>query len=103
MSRVTIKLNNQVRKAIQQAKTSLPDIKEIEYTVDWSNFPNSLQLNCILQPPYFLENNHTLAPDTVAFPSHLKKIQQCFLKQGIKFRDFKRNLTLSYSDTIHQQ
>lgn len=115
MNKVTLKLNGQVQKAIKQSLAALEDIEQIDYQVDWSNFPNSLRLNCILKnthhspslkqnlgatqgtdkPAINQVNNHTLAPNNKDYSLHLKKIQQCFLKQGIKFKDFRHNVQFS--------
>lgn len=86
-SKVTQKLDANTRKAILLA-TEMDYVERIEYQADWSNFPNSLQLDCylVLNPP------HTLAPNDPHTTLLIKRIQQCFLKQGIKFRDFKRNI-----------
>jgi hypothetical protein len=93
MNKVTLKLNRQIQKAINQSLAVLDDVEHIEYQLDWSNFPNSLRLNCILENTF----NHTLAPNHKDYPLHLKKIQQCFLKQGIKFNDFRQNLQFSFA------
>ena len=96
-SKVTQKLDANTRKAILLA-TQFDYIKRIEYQTDWSNFPNSLQLDCYLVP----NAPHTLAPNSKQTSLLIKKIQQCFLKQGIKFRDFKRNIRFINNDEIKQ-
>lgn len=96
-SKVTQKLDANTRKAILLA-TEMDSVERIEYQADWSNFPNSLQLDCYLVP----NSPHTLAPNSEQTTLLIKKIQQCFLKQGIKFRDFKRNIRIINNDDIKQ-
>lgn len=92
-SKATLKLNINVRKAIDLAVNSIGTLQKIEYTADWSNFPNSLEIMCYLV---------TIAPensaDKIAQEEKIgKMVQHCFLKQGIKFRDMRKNITLKVS------
>ncbi len=93
-SKVTLKLNINVRKAITLASNKIIEIELIEYSADWSNFPNSLKLKCHLT----YDSAHTLAPNIEQHTLLIKQVQQCFLKQGIKFRDFRKNITFVYAD-----
>jgi hypothetical protein len=88
-NKVTQKLERHVRSAITLATESTADIDGIHYSVDWSNFPNSLMLNCQLHSDG--------KPDTpqatiIQQDRSTKKIQSCFLKQGIRFRDIRKNI-----------
>jgi hypothetical protein len=90
---VTAKLNNNVRKALAAATIeadALSIFDHFSYQTDWSNFPNSLMISCHLQ--------HDLAPsESVLLQEKLSKLLQLsLLKQGIKFRDFRKNITLNY-------
>jgi len=89
-SKATLKLNINVRKAIQLATLEVDGLQRIDYSVDWSNFPNSLNMNATLaQEP--CANNTLSAEETDAIN---KIIQRCFLKFGIKFRDIRKNISL---------
>ncbi|MGK0411644.1 MAG: hypothetical protein ACJASB_003855 [Shewanella psychromarinicola] len=96
--KVTAKLNNNVRKALAIATIeadTLSVFDHFSYQADWSNFPNSLMVNCHLQ--------HNLAPsESALLQEKLRKLLQLsLLKQGIKFRDFRKNITLNYdSETL---
>lgn len=98
LNKVTTKLNNYVRKALANAKPQAiknVDFDYFSYTVDWSNFPNSLMIHCHMKQDFFnqtdIEENPTLAEFS-------KIVQLNLLKQGIKFKDFRNNITLSASD-----
>jgi len=96
--KVTTKLDNNVRKALAVATIeadALSMFDHFSYQTDWSNFPNSLIISCHLQ--------HDLAPSESALLQEKlsKLLQLSLLKQGIKFRDFRKNITLSYdSETL---
>jgi hypothetical protein len=96
--KVTTKLDNNVRKALAVATIeadALSMFDHFSYQTDWSNFPNSLMISCHLQ--------HDLAPSERALLQEKlsKLLQLSLLKQGIKFRDFRKNITLSYdSETL---
>jgi hypothetical protein len=96
--KVTTKLDNNVRKALAVATIeadALSMFDHFSYQTDWSNFPNSLMISCHLQ--------HDLAPSESALLQEKlsKLLQLSLLKQGIKFRDFRKNITLSYdSETL---
>lgn len=105
MNKVTVKLNNNVRKALAQASTQAeadplfkqtPAFSHFSYEVDWSNFPNSLLVHCHLKPASLqLEESAKSLNDLELLHTHLSKlVQLSLLKQGIKFRDFRKNFTL---------
>jgi hypothetical protein len=88
INKVTLKLSHRIRKALDAACTQasiLPVFDQFSYQVDWSNFPNSLMINCHL---------HTLQTEESAhLAQQLSKILQLsLLKQGIKFRDIRKNI-----------
>lgn len=88
---VVTKLENSVRKALELASSSTKDMHEFHsfsYRVDWSNFPNSLMVNCHLTDQIQSENL------TILEEKLIKIVQLSLLKQGIKFRDFRKNITL---------
>ena len=90
-TKVTNKLNTNVRKAIAEAKVKADSIAEFDhfsYEADWSNFPSSLMISCHLHP-------EQCPADTNAIEAQLSKLLQLgLIKQGIKFRDFRKNITL---------
>lgn len=96
LNKVTIKLNNNVRKALAevtlQAKKH-PTFNHFSYDVDWSNFPNSLLVTCHL-------NNHCVSNPNQELIDFSKLVQLSLLKKGIKFRDFRKNFALTY-DSQH--
>lgn len=105
LNKVTTKLNNNVRKALAHASTLAeadpllreePAFSHFSYEVDWSNFPNSLIVQCYFKPaPLPLEKSTTSLNNLELLHSHLSKlVQLSLLKQGIKFRDFRKNFTL---------
>jgi hypothetical protein len=88
-TKVTTKLNNNVRKSLAMAMTKatdLPAFNHFTYTVDWSNFPNSLIISCYLR--------HQLpAEELVILDEQLCKLLQInLIKLGIKFRDYRKNI-----------
>ncbi len=85
---VSQKLDGRIRKAITQA-TTMASIDQLEYTLDWSNFPNSIKLQCYLLD----DSSNALISNSPEQALLIKYVQQCFLKQGIKFRDFKKNIS----------
>jgi peptidyl-tRNA hydrolase len=88
---VVTKLENSVRKALALASSRTKDMHELDsfsYRVDWSNFPNSLMVNCHLTDQIQSENL------TILEEKLIKIVQLSLLKQGIKFRDFRKNITL---------
>ncbi|MBL4799141.1 MAG: hypothetical protein JKY50_17165 [Oleispira sp.] len=90
-SKATLKLNINVRKANDLAINNIECLQKIDYSADWSNFPNSLKIICFLE---------RLVPSSSQMEAEeeaklIKMIQQCFLKQGIKFRDIRKNITLN--------
>lgn len=90
-SAVIAKLESNVRKALALASSSTQDVTELDrfsYQVDWSNFPNSLMINCHLSEQTQVENLISLEEKLI------KVVQLSLLKQGIKFRDFRKNITL---------
>jgi hypothetical protein len=91
-NKVTAKLNNNVRKALAAAAIQANAITQFDhfsYQADWSNFPNSLLITC---HPH--QDQWPL--DTTVIEAKLSKLLQlCLLKQGIKFRDFRKNIILS--------
>ena len=90
-TKVTNKLNTNVRKAIAEAKVKADSIAEFDhfsYKADWSNFPSSLMISCHLHP-------EQCPADTTTIEAQLSKLLQLgLIKQGIKFRDFRKNITL---------
>ena len=90
-SKATLKLNINVRKAIDLAIYNIESLQKIEYSADWSNFPNSLAIICFLER--LVPSNSLVEAEEEA--KFIKLIQQCFLKQGIKFRDIRKNITLN--------
>jgi hypothetical protein len=93
-NKVTHKFDRHVRSAISLAIESSEAICDITYSVDWSNFPNSLILECKLQDGYKSSNlKQTIIQQDIS----IKKIQYCFLKQGIKFRDIRKNIEFNAS------
>jgi len=56
--------------------------------------PNSLKLECHLSA----DQANTLALNVDQQTLLIKKFQQCFLQQGIKFRDFRKNISFVYAD-----
>lgn len=93
-SKATLKLNINVRKAIDLAINNIESLYKIEYSADWSNFPNSLGIICFLKNS--TPGNSTL--ETEEEVRFIKMIQHCFLKQGIKFRDIRKNITLNINN-----
>lgn len=88
---VIAKLESSVRKALALASTLTQDEPKLErfsYRVDWSNFPNSLMINCHLSKQTQGENLISLEEKLI------KVVQRSLLKQGIKFHDFRKNITL---------
>jgi hypothetical protein len=90
-TKVTNKFNTSVRKAIAQAQVTADTLLEFDhfsYEADWSNFPNSLMISCHLNP-------QQCPADTTLIEAQLSKLLQLgLIKQGIKFRDFRKNITL---------
>lgn len=92
-SKAVLKLNINVRKAIDLAINNIEELQKIEYSADWSNFPNSLEIECFLIqiiPTASVNEAENEADEGV---KNIKMIQHCFLKQGIKFRDIRKNIT----------
>lgn len=87
-SRATLKFSLNIRKAIAAAINESETLKGINYTVDWSNFPNSLKMECLI---YQKQPEHTELTEEDKAKS-IKIIQLSFLKQGIKFRDIRKNI-----------
>jgi hypothetical protein len=87
-SKATLKFNLNIRKAIALAIKESESLKGISYTVDWSNFPNSLKMQCQLCQKLSISTE--MGEDTEA--KTIKVIQLSFLKQGIKFRDIRKNI-----------
>jgi len=86
---VIAKLESSVRKALASSSTQdVPELDRFSYQVDWSNFPNSLMINCHLSEQTQAENLISLEEKLI------KALQLSLLKQGIKFRDFRKNITL---------
>jgi|TARA_B110000211_G_scaffold46909_1_gene50358 hypothetical protein len=86
---VIAKLESSVRKALASSSTQdVPELDRFSYQVDWSNFPNSLMINCHLSEQTQAENLISLEEKLI------KVLQLSLLKQGIKFRDFRKNITL---------
>tara|TARA_R110001583_G_scaffold156326_2_gene308017 strand:- start:2034 stop:2345 length:312 start_codon:yes stop_codon:yes gene_type:complete len=88
---VTTKLNSNVRKALATATIkaeSLAGFDHFSYQADWSNFPNSLMISCHFQADHRLENTTTIEAQLS------KLLQLSLLKQGIKFRDVRKNITI---------
>lgn len=88
-TKVTTKLNNNVRKSLAMAKTQaadLPAFNHFSYKVDWSNFPSSLIISCYLR--------HDLPQEelTVLDEKLCKILRQNLIKLGIKFKDYRRNI-----------
>lgn len=94
---VTHKFDRHVRAAISLAVDSNPDILTINRSVDWSNFPNSLILECRLQGDPKLNN---LKTSIIQQEGLAKRIQYCFLKQGIKFRDIRKNIKFEFGEEM---
>lgn len=98
MNKVTTKLNNNVRKALANAKLQAIknlDFDDFSYNVDWSNFPNSLTIHCHMKKEFF---NQAHVEDAVL--AELSKIVQLnLLKQGIKLKDFRKNIRLMPTNT----
>jgi hypothetical protein len=90
-TKVTTKLNNNVRKSIAMAQAGadlLPEFERFSYEADWSNFPSSLMISCHLHPEH-------CPADTTEIEAQLSKLLKLgLLKQGIKFRDFRKNVEL---------
>tara|TARA_B100000446_G_scaffold152870_1_gene148128 strand:+ start:176 stop:475 length:300 start_codon:yes stop_codon:yes gene_type:complete len=87
-SKAILKFTLNIRKAIAAISDESEILKDINYTVDWSNFPNSLKMQCLIyqkQP-----ENIELTEENKA--KSIKIIQLSFLKQGIKFRDIRKNI-----------
>ena len=96
-TKVTTKLNNNVRKSLAMAMTKatdLPAFNHFTYDVDWSNFPNSLIISCYLR--------HQLpAEELIVLDAQLcKLIQLNLIKLGIKFRDYRRNIKVIIPPTL---
>lgn len=97
---MTVKLNNNVRKALALATTEAdkhPAFDHFSYDIDWSNFPNSLIVHCHLKSDVLqLEESATNLNDLESLQTHFSKlVQLSLLKQGIKFRDFRKNFSLA--------
>lgn len=84
-SKATLKFDLNIRKAITLAVNECNPLKDISYTVDWSNFPNSLKMQCQVYQECSASTELTEA-------NTIKIIQLSFLKQGIKFRDIRKNV-----------
>ena len=84
---VTLKFDKHIRSAILDAIESTGQIDGIEYTVDWSNFPNSLKLSC-----HYRAGTEEDTPTTAQQEHLTKSILRSFLKYGIKFRDIRKNI-----------
>lgn len=97
LNNVTKKLNNNVRKALAAAALnaeSLIEFDHFSYQADWSNFPSSLIISCHMKADQGLES-------TPAMEAQLSKLLQLsLLKQGIKFRDFRKNITFINTSQI---
>lgn len=87
-SRATLKFNLNIRKAITAACSESEILKDINYTVDWSNFPNCLKMQCLI----FQKQPKNIELVEVDKAKVIKIIQFSFLKQGIKFRDIRKNI-----------
>lgn len=83
-SKTTLKFNLNIRKSITLALNSSELIKSISYTVDWSNFPNSLKLQCQIPNSFTVDQSNEAKT--------IKIIQLSFLKHGIKFRNIRENI-----------
>lgn len=86
-SNVTQKFDKHIRSAIFDVVKSTAQIDSIEYSVDWSNFPNSLRLTC-----QYNADTEGMAPSTAQQEHFTKNILRSFLKYGIKFRDIRKNI-----------
>jgi hypothetical protein len=53
-----------------------------------------------LKPEHHLsaDQANTLAPNIDQQTLLIKKVQQCYLQQGIKFRDFRENISFVYAN-----
>jgi hypothetical protein len=87
-SKATLKFNLNIRKAIASACSESPILKDISYTVDWSNFPSSLKMKCL----FHQDHSENTEPNKDFKDKTIKVIQHSFLKQGIKFRDIRKNI-----------
>lgn len=87
-SKATLKFNINIRKAIAAAIDMIEPLVQIEYSVDWSNFPNSLMMRCQISQPLIT----VVKPTEDIEAKTIKIIQQSFLKQGIKFRNIRDNI-----------
>lgn len=93
--KVTHKLDLNIRSSIAHAVQSTAEIKRMEYSVDWSDFPNSLALSCYHEA--YDENEDTQYQ--IAQQAYLsKRILQSFLKYGVKFRNIRNNLQFLHSN-----
>lgn len=96
-SKAVLKLNINVRKAIDLAIDNIEELQKIEYSADWSNFPNSLEIECfliqIIPTASVNEAEKNAENEADEGVKNIKMIQHCFLKQGIKFRDIRKNIT----------
>lgn len=102
---MTTKLNNNVRKALSEASIQAQEhasFDRFSYEVDWSNFPNSLLVTGHLKSDYSRSSDcddpaENLKSLDLIQSNFSKLVQLSLLKQGIKFRDFRKNFALAYN------
>lgn len=93
-SKATLKFSINIRKAIALVIDNTELLDKIEYTVDWSNFPNSLKMQCQLSQKRLSPVKFTDDIETKT----IKNIQLSFLKQGIKFRNVRKNIEFKWEN-----
>jgi hypothetical protein len=99
LNKVTTKLNNNVRKALAEASVQAKkhtSFDHFSYNVVWSNFPNSLLITCHMKddPLGKVTNEASLLYLESVQEALSKLVQLKLLKQGIKFRDFRKNFQI---------
>ncbi|PVZ69541.1 Fis family transcriptional regulator [Pelagibaculum spongiae] len=91
MNKVTAKFDSRVCKALATATekaNAISGFSHFSHQADWSNFPNSLMVSCHFQ-------DAAQSVDSLLLEEKMAKLLQAnLLKQGIKFKDIRKNIKL---------
>lgn len=96
-SKATQKLRRNIHKALSDVEKNIVDIDgfvAFEHQQQWDNFPNSLRITVLMASKEQWQHLQDNGKDMLIS----NKLQQAFLKVGIKFRDMRKNICFSYAN-----
>ncbi|XPF95203.1 hypothetical protein ACM9HF_04085 [Colwellia sp. RE-S-Sl-9] len=89
-SKTTKKLQNKLDSTIEKLKVLLQEeligFSDINFTVKFDNFPNSLLIHCVF------DNEENLSTAKAIESTYQKKLHQLLFKQGILLKNSSHNL-----------